>query len=191
MGLPCCTREGSPLSIGLTLSGDGASHNNIQFSSRHITAIPVDTSCHPKDLFMGIRPELNHTTATQMEGWKDTVFDFCAGFNGHPDSEQEVDPERVWRLARGYLGDHASDQKKLSTALETHHQECDRVVRGEAISLSDDPQDEAEWNQLLGEKLGEMVDEAGGDELWGSLPAAERLRQEKEMIRRVKIELGE
>ena len=58
---------------------------------------------------MGIRTELNHTTATQVEGWKNTVFDFCAGFNGHPDSEQEADPERVWQLVCGYLGDHASD----------------------------------------------------------------------------------
>ena len=140
---------------------------------------------------MGIHPELNHTTATQAEGWKDTVHDFCAVFNGHPDSKQKADPEKVWQLVCGYLGDHASDQKKLSASLEAYRQECDRVVRGEAILLSDDPHDKVEQSRLVDAKSGEMVKEVGGKECWELLPATERLKREKEMIREVKIELGE
>lgn len=140
---------------------------------------------------MGIRPELNHTTATQAEGWKDTVLDFCTVYNGHPDSKQKVDPAKVWQLVCGYLGDHASDQKKLSASLEAYRQECDRVVRGEAVYLSDNPCDKVEQIQLVDEKSEEMVKEIGGKEFWELLPAAERLKREKKMMREVKIELGE
>jgi hypothetical protein len=57
------------------MSGDGATHNNIQFSSRHVTSVPADTTRKPEDSFMGVHPELNHTTATQFEGWKDLIND--------------------------------------------------------------------------------------------------------------------
>jgi hypothetical protein len=140
---------------------------------------------------MGVRPELNHTTMTQAEGWKDTIAEFCTGFNNHPDTKSVVDPARVWQLARGYLGDHAADQKKLSGTLETYHQECDREVRGKDALLSDDPQDKAEQGRLLDEKSEEMVEKAGGMECWVSLPPVERLRQKKEAVREVRIALGE
>jgi len=111
------------LFAGLTLSGDGASHNNIQFSSRHITTVPADTTCAPKNLFIGVHPELDHTTATQFEGWKNLVSEFCTTYNNHPDAKCVVDPVNVWQLARGYLGDHAADQKKLSGILEAYRQD--------------------------------------------------------------------
>ena len=172
----------SPLFTGLSLSGDGASHNNIQFSSRHITTVPADNTLHPKDSFMGVHPELNHTTVTQFEGWKGVIENFCAAYNNHPDATCLVDPASVWQQARGYLGDHAADQKKLSSMLEAYHQECDREVRGEDALLSNDPQDEVERNRLLDEKLREMLEKVGGKECWDSLPAAECLRLEKETI---------
>lgn len=176
---------------GLSLSGDGASHNNIQFSSRHITTVPTDPACHPVNSFIGVHPELNHSAATQFEGWKDLIDQLCTAYNSHPDAECVVDPASVWQLAHGYLGDHAADQKKLSGKLEAYHRECDREVRGEDVILSDDPQDEAERDRLLDEKLEEMFVKAGGKECWASLPHEERLRQEKEVIREVQIALGE
>ena len=140
---------------------------------------------------MGVRSELNHTTATQVQGWKDTILEYCTDFNGHPDSKCIVDPASVWQLACGYLGDHAADQKKLSSALEAYQRECDREVRGEDALLSDDPQDEAERNRLFDAKLKETFEKAGGKESWVSLPPAERLKWEKEVVREVQIALGE
>ena len=52
-------------------------------------------------------------------------------YNDHPDAKCVVDPASVWQRARGYLGDHTADQKKLSGMLEAHHQECDQEVWGE------------------------------------------------------------
>ena len=173
------------------MSGDGATHNNIQFSSRHVTTVPADITSRPKDSFMGVYPELNHTAATQFEGWKDIISHLCTEHNRNPEAKCKVNPAYIWEMARGYLGDHAADQKKLSGNLETYRQECDREVRGEAVLLSNDPEDEAESDQLLDEKVMEIMEEAGGWESWISLPPEERLRLEKKAVREVQIELGE
>ena len=173
------------------MSGDGATHNNIQFSSRHVTTVPTDTARQPEDSFIGVHPELNHTTATQFEGWKEIIDNLCVAYNHHPEAKCIVDSASVWQQAHGYLGDHAADQKKLSGKLEAYRRECDREVRGEAIFLSDNPKDEAKRNQLLDEKLKERMEQAGGKECWVSLPPGERFRQKKEVIREVQIELGE
>ena len=140
---------------------------------------------------MGVRPELNHTTTTQLKGWKDSLYEFCANHNNHPDATCIVDPASIWQRVHGYLGDHASDQKKLSGMMETYRRECDREVHGEDALFSDDPEAEVERDRLLDEKLKKMLENAGGKECWVSLPPAERLRQEREMIREVQIALGE
>ena len=173
------------------MSSDGATHNNIQFSSRHVTTVPVDTARRPKDSFIGVHLELNHTTATQFEGWKEIIDNLCAAYNCHPEAKCIVDSASVWQQACGYLGNHAADQKKLSGKLEAYRQECDCEVRGEAIFLSDNPKDEAKRNQLLDEKLKERIEKAGGKECWVSLPPEEHFRQKKEVIQEVQIELGE
>lgn len=77
---------------------------------------------------MGVHPELNHTTATQLEGWKDLLTHFCVEYNRHPDTKCVVDPATIWQKLRGYLGDHAADQKKLSGQLEAYHRECNHEV---------------------------------------------------------------
>jgi hypothetical protein len=140
---------------------------------------------------MGVHTEVNHTTATQFEGWKNIIESFCTSYNNNPDAKCIVDPASVWQRARGYLGDHAADQKKLSSQLEAFPQECDRELRGEEALFSDDPQDEAERERLFHEKSEEMFERAGGKEHWTSLPPRERLRQEKAMIRETQIALGE
>ena len=176
---------------GLTFSGDGASHNNIQFSAQHITTAPTDLSHHPKDLFMGVHPELNHTTNTQLEGWKDIIDNFCVSYNTNPDAKCSIDPASIWQRVHGYLGDHAADQKKLSSKLEAFRQECDQEVRGKEALVSDDLQDDAEWDSVFDEKLEEMFEKAGGQEQWASLSPGEHHRSEKEMIQQVQITLGE
>src|SRR6266478_1905530 len=110
--------------VATTLSGDGTTHKSIQYSSRHAVAIP--SSGPPKDFFLGIAPEVNHTTSMQFEGWKETIQHLCDDYNQSPLGNVEpAKPTRVWEKLRGYLSDHASDQKKLSNALEKYRSECD------------------------------------------------------------------
>ena len=109
----------------MTLSGDGTSHKNIQFSSRHAVAIPPNNG-PPTDFFLGVAPEVNHTTNTQLEGWKQTFSHLCDDFNrSHLGRIVPADPTKLWAMVKGYLSDHSSDQKKLSAMLEEYWQECD------------------------------------------------------------------
>ena len=104
----------------MTLSGDGTSHKNIQFSSRHAVTIPPNDG-PPKDSFLGIIPKVNHTTTTQFEGWKQTVWHLCSNYNDSPLGKMlPANPIRLWAMLRGYLSDHASNQKKLSAMLERY-----------------------------------------------------------------------
>jgi hypothetical protein len=124
--------------LAMTWSGDGTTHKNIQFSSRHAVAIPPNDG-PPKDCFLGVIPEINHTTNTQFEGWKQTIQHLCDNYNKSPlGNLVPADPIRIWEKLRGYLSDHASDQKKLSATLQRYRWECDRELRGEAAMLSDE-----------------------------------------------------
>jgi hypothetical protein len=173
----------------MTLSGDGTTHKNIQYSSRHAIAIPPNSD-PPKDLFLGITPEVNHTTATQFEGWKETIQHLCDDYNESPLGNMEpINPTCVWEKVKGYLGDHASDQKKLSATLQRYHWECDRELRGEAAMVLDEHVDERE--QVLVEKGRELMEAVGGPEGYLALPIDGQLQFARRVVREAQICLGE
>jgi len=177
------------LFLALTLSGDGTTHKNIQFSSRHAVAIPPNDN-PPKDCFLGIIPEVNHTTATQFEGWKQTIRHLCDNYNSSPlGITTPANPIHLWEKMRGYLSDHASDQKKLSTVLEQYRRECDRELRGEAVMLSEEAAEERE--QVFLEKGKELMEEIGGPEHYLGLTVDEQLQFARRLVREVQICLGE
>lgn len=113
------------LLLAFTMSGDRTSHKNIQYSLRHAVAILPDSKL-PKDCFLRITLEVNHTTNTQSEGWKQTIQYLCDNYNKSPlGSVVHANPTLVWEKLRGYLSDHASGQKKLSAMLQRYQWECD------------------------------------------------------------------
>lgn len=146
----------------------------------------------PKDRFLGIAPELDHTAVTQVEGFKQQVQQFCDDYNASPfGTEHYFDPRKIWRKMTGYLSDHAPDQKRVFRELATYHRECDLELRGEAVMLLEDVGMELEIEQVLDEKGKEMLEEVGGVVCWGELPEEERLRLGKKVIRDAEICLGE
>ena len=175
--------------LAMTMSGDGTTHKNIQFSSRHAAVIPPDGN-PPKDVFLGITPEVNHTTDTQFEGWKLTIRHLCDVYNGSPMGKVvRAEPARIWERLRGYLSDHASDQKKLAGFLQGFRRDCDRELRGEAAMISGDYKNE--WDRVFKEKGREMMEEVGGPEHYLTLSIAEQLEFTKRLIREAQILLGE
>ena len=175
--------------IAMTFSGDGTSHKNIQYSSRYAIAIPTNGG-PPKDCFLGITPEVNHTTATQFEGWKETLGHLYDNYNKSPlGNEAPTDPARMWEKLTGYLSDHASDQKKLSATLERYRRECDRELRGQAAMVSDEHVEER--NQVMLEKGKELMEEIGGPDHYLELPTDEQMQFAKRLVREAQICLGE
>ena len=152
-------------------SADGTGCKNIQHDSRYITVIPPDHT-NPTDYFVGIKPEVNHTAATQLAGWKTTVDRLCATFNDSPlGKNQPIDPLKIWQKLTGYLSDHASDQKKISNGLEKMHQDADRELRGQAALLLEPL---SKIMEVLNTKENEMVERIGGYEHWSTLSEAEQ-----------------
>ena len=146
----------------------------------------------PKDRFLGITPELDHTAATQVDGFKQRIQQFCDDYNASPfGTEHYFDPRKIWKKMTGYLSDHAADQKKVFRELAKYHSECDLELRGEAAMFLEDPDMESEIEQILDEKGEEMFREVGGAKCWRELPEDERLRLGKEVIRNAEICLGE
>jgi hypothetical protein len=182
------SRTHSALSA-ITISGDGTSHKGIQYSARHAVVISQGSD-PPKDLFVGITPEVNHTTDTQFEGWKQTIQHLCDTYNKSPiGSVVPADPTRIWEKLRGYLSDHASDQKKLSGMLQKFHQDCDRELRGEAAMLSGEYA--GEWDEVFRERGKALMEEIGGPEKHLNLSLDEQLSFAKRLIREAQICLGE
>ena len=172
-----------------TLSGDGTTHKNIQFSSRHAVAIPPNNG-PPTDLFLGIVPEVNHTTNTQLEGWKRTFYHLCDDFNeSHLGGIVPANPIKLWAMVKGYLSDHASDQKKLSAMLEEYRRECDRELRGEAARVSGAYT--KEWGRIFSEKGKELTKAIGGSEAYLKLPPHKQVEFAERLIYEARICLGE
>ncbi|KAF9645629.1 hypothetical protein BDM02DRAFT_3262776 [Thelephora ganbajun] len=177
--------------LACTLSGDGATHKVIPYMSRWAVMIPPQ-GLEPKDRFLGITPELNHTAATQVAGFKQRIQQFCDDYNASPfGTEHYFDPRKIWKKMTGYLSDHAADQKKVFQELAKYHSECDLELRGEVAMLLEDPDMELEIEQILDEKGEEMFREVGGAACWRELPEEERLRLGKKLIRDAEICLGE
>ena len=146
----------------------------------------------PKDRFLGIAPELNHTADTQVEGFKERIQQFCDDCNASPfGTHHYFDPRKIWRKMTGYLSDHAADQKKVFRKLHEYRVECDLELRGEEMVLQMDPAMESEVQQVLGEKGKEMLKEIGGVPRWKNLPEDERLGLARKLIRDTEICLGE
>ena len=179
------------LSSACTLSGDGATHKVIPYTSRWAVMVPSE-GLKPKDRFLGIMPELNHTAATQVEGFKQQIQQFCDDYNASPfGAKHHFDPRKIWKKMTGYLSDHAPDQKRVFQELAKYHLECDLELRGEAVMFLEDPDMEREAEQVLDEKEEEMLKGVGGVVCWGELPDEERLRLGKKVIRDAEICLGE
>jgi len=147
----------------------------------------------PKDRFLGITPELDHTAATQVEGFKQKIQQLCDDHNASPlGAEHFFDSRKIWQKMTGYLSDHAPDQKKVFRELETFHRECNLELLGEnAMALEDPDMEEWEIEQVLNEKAEEMMRVIGGAARWVELPDEERLQLGKDLIRDAEICLGE
>jgi hypothetical protein len=107
------------------LSGNGASHKNINYQSHHIMYTAHDgtgVTC-----FAGVQHEVNHTSKTQLQGWKDVIHEMCTMYNECMIGAMAgvANPRELVTKVKGMLIDHAEDQKNLSTSSE-NGRKCER-----------------------------------------------------------------
>lgn len=92
---------------------------------------------------LGVSKAVNHTAKSQLQGWIDAIELCCDTFTRSPlGKESGLNTHVFASKLRGYLSDHASDQKKLFELLSKWKQQCDRESRGLAFLTSMSPEDQ-------------------------------------------------
>ncbi|KAF9237833.1 hypothetical protein BU15DRAFT_62857 [Melanogaster broomeanus] len=148
---------------------DSQEHTNYQ--SHHITYTCPEEG-RGVTRFAGILHEVNHTSDTQLNGWKDlinqmyTVYNECMG--------TALDWREFVEKVKGMLTDHAEDQKKLVRLFLEWKQTCEREVCGERALATLPPDDITAyaWKMMQG-----ILQDAGGPEGWEALAVEEQNRR--------------
>ncbi|KAF9231631.1 hypothetical protein BU15DRAFT_68173 [Melanogaster broomeanus] len=155
----------------ITLSSDSTTHKNTNYQSHHITYTCPEEG-RGVTRFAGILHEVNHTSDTQLNGWKDlinqmyTVYNECMG--------TALDWREFVEKVKGMLTDHAEDQKKLVRLFLEWKQTCEREVCGERALATLPPDDITAyaWKMMQG-----ILQDAGGPEGWEALAVEEQNRR--------------
>ncbi|KAF8066031.1 hypothetical protein FPV67DRAFT_1417864 [Lyophyllum atratum] len=156
----------------VTISGDGTSHKNTNYESRHINVISENGERHTR--FLGIMPAINHTSEEQLEGWGNLIKEFFNLFNEY---HKIVDPTTIkdfrvfFELLKGMNTDHAEDQKKLARLLKAMKEAYERERRGEKIVESMRIE---EMLPILLQASKNAVTAAGGSDAWNGLSEQEQ-----------------
>ena len=170
--------------LALTLSGDGTTHKNINYESRHIALqtpdygeSTSDTSGDPSVCFVGISSAPNHTSQEQLNGWKTFISKSYKLWNSSPaGSQQSADFWTFFLHALAMIMDHANDQKKLKQLFQELKIHYDREIWGERALLLLSP-DELLW--MLCMLNANKFEDAGGHDAWEWLSTEEQDHQNK------------
>ncbi|KAI0055922.1 hypothetical protein BV25DRAFT_1842639 [Artomyces pyxidatus] len=173
------------------VKGDGTSHRHIQYEVKHVT-YTLPGASHPVTRTLSISSAPNHTSETQLQGWKDEFARITETVRNSPFlSKMLKSPISVSRLAALIVAmnsDHAEDQKKLGRLTKNWKLEAAQEVRGEDFLYSHVLADV--MPVLCEEKEQELAD-AGGLDHWNKLSAAEKEQKNKETYHRICMRLGD
>lgn len=116
---------------------------------------------------LGLCTEANHTSETQLNGWKKLTRLYFDIYNASPIGQMSpLDPRLFTQKVCGMLTDHAEDQKKLAKEFYLWKISEDHEVRGEQ-ALDDAPVQDVLL--LLAEEHNAAVERIGGNEAWAQL----------------------
>ncbi|KDQ09796.1 hypothetical protein BOTBODRAFT_178707 [Botryobasidium botryosum FD-172 SS1] len=158
-----------------SISSDATTHKHINYKSKHMMLNVPDYNAPPDapvpentvltQRFLGINTAVNHTSETQLEGWKDAIETMFAGMNTN----------------------HAEDQKKLFRIFENWKERCEQELLGEeTLRLSE----LGDIHPILWEEITHVMNEAGGQEVWDALPLDQKERRQEEAHQRACARIG-
>ncbi|KIJ42100.1 hypothetical protein M422DRAFT_171470 [Sphaerobolus stellatus SS14] len=173
----------------ITYSGDGTTIRGITQESQTINVIGEDGSRNRFSL--GVHSAVNHSAETQVSGLKSQVRDIFSTYNSSLEIEGKVssaDERTFGRKLSGAITDHAVDQKKMIRILQAWKTQSDRSLRGEESLLSKPPE---ELLPIILEMTNKIVERAGGQAAWDTLPEQSKLQLHNQGFSEVCEEFGE
>ena len=179
---------------GYTISSDGTSHKHHNFESSHIlmkSNLSTSTSTavsEPSRFFLGIQSAINHTSESQLQGWKETLLDLYTTYNASPQGAEK--PASLMEFTARMTGlntDHAEDQKKLFCLMREWKLSCDWEVRGVAAMSAAVP---SELISVLMEENEMKLAAAGGIVGWDGLSMEDQDARDREVCQAITIRFG-
>ncbi|TFY77504.1 hypothetical protein EWM64_g6509 [Hericium alpestre] len=151
-------------------SGDGTSHHKITYEAWHVNLLVPsydDQSAPPshRTWLASVDQALDHTSETQVAGWKEHANDMSELLNASPLAQREgveFKPDDFTCKIKGMHGDHASDQLKTAHAIEAWKASVTHMDLGWA-RMSEMPSEEL--NRISAKAIAKKV-EAIGKNAW-------------------------
>ncbi|KAH9915346.1 hypothetical protein B0H21DRAFT_703393, partial [Amylocystis lapponica] len=189
----------------LTASGDGTTNRHINFDSRHIamkvdtylakpltssTVSPVTSSSIPKVRLLGVDSSVDHTSETQVSGWKKKIGEISDTYSASPLAQREsgsFHPDDFALKLKGMNGDHAEDQRKTYRLMGVWKEEATFASLADKAILT------LTWDELrpyVDTAVDTKVDEAGGNAMWEALAPEEKTVRDLAMMRALSVRLG-
>ncbi|KAJ3765715.1 hypothetical protein FB446DRAFT_794779 [Lentinula raphanica] len=175
-------------SPSVSISGDGTSHKNLNYESRH-TAV-IDPLTGKKSIFfLGIALAPDHTSEEQLNGWTTMVHEMYQSYQATPEGQSNSLTEHdFYKKVLGMIMDHAADQKKLAALFVELKKSMDREEQGERAIKNLAPE---ALIQTITEYNIAKIRVAGGPTAWDALPNEEKARQNESTYHSVLRHYGE
>jgi hypothetical protein len=180
---------------GLTISGDGTTHKNVGYESRHINMlVPTYEStglAKHKSCLLGVDSATDHSSQTQADGWTDKIQDMLVVYNNSPLAKRSRNALRLFDFfgsLQGMNSDHAKDQKKLAVLLKDIKHALTQESLGEDKLVEMSFQ---EMTVLLTKANDKKLESFGGRLKWNLLSNTEKFRADLEMMSAIVLKLGQ
>ncbi|CDO75906.1 hypothetical protein BN946_scf184768.g8 [Trametes cinnabarina] len=195
-----------------TISGDATTHRKINLEARHMAVrAPVSYSSvspsessslrpplldvTPQQRLLGIESSPDHTSESQVRGWKKKLTSVTTAFNQSPLARragETISVEDTVMKLSGMGGDHAADQLKTTNLIETWKKDITHLVLGRdhLHENLDSPASLSTLGRLLQHAAASAVSIAGGGTAWAALPADVQMASMVESTKQATMDLG-
>ncbi|THU77493.1 hypothetical protein K435DRAFT_738419, partial [Dendrothele bispora CBS 962.96] len=182
----------------VTLSQDSTGHKHQNIEVRHMAIRTPDyasgtntVSKNPEMRIISISPTLNHSAEHSKLGWLKSFSTIISTYVHSPLFKREgtqLTMHEIARKIKGMNGDHANNEKATATCIQQWKHEMAVEELGEEKLL------EMETMYLFGvlrDTNEKKIVKAGGPEAWNLLSRAEQALFDAEVMRELKLELGQ
>ena len=177
-----------------TASEDGTSNKHVNYDAHHINlkvSDDLDEVPTHHHQFLGIVSSPDQSAEGQAEDLVEQIDDVLKIYNKSPLAKWSghfMHFVKAISLVKGVNTDHCSKEKKFSNIMKSKVVDAVCELLGETEVL------EKSWEEidiLFDKARDDMIDKAGGQDAWETLPEAEQALQHAIMLEQTSISLGE
>jgi len=180
----------------MTFSADGTGHRSINYNSQHAHMLveeydSLDNNKKRATRFLGIKPSRDGSSKEAISDWQTTINEILDLYNRSPFGKRSggslIGLVDILIKLTGMNTDHCAKEKKDAKEMEGLKKWAVNQHLGEEVMLEKSIQ---EIYQLQIGAQSKMVQAAGGQRKWESLPEATKNEKRAKMVEDVVQELG-